>query len=122
MSETKITDRDRYKKIAETIPEYAEWANKKIEAMDKRNEKRKNAPKKEKPEAIAFKASVLALVTDTPQTSKAIADALGVSFQKVTPVLTALVDEGKVVQVKDKSTKAYILATEVEVELESEGE
>ena len=122
MSETKITDRDRYKKIAETIPEYAEWANKKIEAMDKRNEKRKNAPKKEKPEAIAFKASVLALITDKPQTSKAIADTLGVSFQKVTPVLTALVDEGKVVQVKEKSTKAYILATEVEVELESEGE
>ena len=122
MSEIKITDRDRYKKIAETIPEYAEWANKKIDAMDKRNEKRKNAPKKEKPEAIAFKASVLALVTDAPQTSKAIADALGVSFQKVTPVLTALVEEGKVVQVKEKSTKAYILATEVEVELEGEGE
>lgn len=122
MSEIKITDRDRYKKIAETIPEYAEWANKKIEAMDKRNEKRKNAPKKEKPEAIAFKASVLALITDKPQTSKAIADTLGVSFQKVTPVLTALVDEGKVVQVKEKSTKAYILATEVEVELENEGE
>lgn len=122
MSEIKITDRDRYKKIAETIPEYADWANKKIEAMDKRNEKRKNAPKKEKPEAIAFKASVLALITDKPQTSKAIADTLGVSFQKVTPVLTALVDEGKVVQVKEKSTKAYILATEVEVELESEGE
>lgn len=122
MSEIKITDRDRYKKIAEAIPEYAEWANKKIEAMDKRNEKRKNAPKKEKPEAIAFKASVLALITDKPQTSKAIADTLGVSFQKVTPVLTALVDEGKVVQVKEKSTKAYILATEVEVELENEGE
>lgn len=122
MSEIKITDRDRYKKIAETIPEYADWANKKIEAMDKRNEKRKNAPKKEKPEAIAFKASVLALITDKPQTSKAIADALGVSFQKVTPVLTALVEEGKVVQVKEKSTKAYILATEVEVELENEGE
>lgn len=120
MSEIKITDRDRYKKIAETIPEYAEWANKKIDAMDKRNEKRKNAPKKEKPEAIAFKASVLALITDTPQTSKAIADALGVNFQKVTPVLTALVEEGKVVQVKEKSTKAYILATEVEVELEGE--
>lgn len=122
MSEIKITDRDRYKKIAETIPEYADWANKKIEAMDKRNEKRKNAPKKEKPEAIAFKASVLALITDKPQTSKAIADALGVSFQKVTPVLTTLVDEGKVVQVKEKSTKAYILATEVEVELENVGE
>lgn len=120
MSEIKITDRDRYKKIAEAIPEYADWANKKIEAMDKRNAKRKNAPKKEKPEAIAFKASVLALITDTPQTSKAIGDALGVSFQKVTPVLTALVDEGKVVQVKEKSTKAYILATEVEVELEGE--
>lgn len=122
MSEIKITDRDRYKKIAETIPEYADWANKKIEAMDKRNEKRKNAPKKEKPEAIAFKASVLALITDKPKTSKAIGDALGVSFQKVTPVLTALVDEGKVVQVKEKSTKAYVLATEVEVELENEGE
>ena len=122
MSEIKITDRDRYKKIAEAIPEYADWANKKIEAMDKRNEKRKNAPKKEKPEAIAFKASVLALITDTPQTSKVIGDALGVSFQKVTPVLTALVDEGKVVQVKEKSTKAYVLATEVEVELEGEGE
>lgn len=120
MSEIKITDRDRYKKIAEAIPEYAEWANKKIEAMNKRIEKRKSTPKKEKPEAIAFKASVLALVTDTPQTSKAIGDALGVSFQKVTPVLTALVDEGKVVQVKEKSTKAYILATEVEVELEGE--
>jgi len=118
MSETKVTDRDRYKKIAETIPEYAEWANKKIESIDTRNEKRRNTPKKEKPEAIAFKAKVLEAITNEPQTSKAIGDALGVAFQKVTPVLTALVEEGKVVRVKEKSSKAYILATEIEVELE----
>lgn len=121
MSE-KITNKDRYMKIAEVIPEYKEWAEEKIAQLEKQKERKAKAPKKEKPEAIAFKASVLDLITDKPQTSKAIADTLGVNFQKVTPVLTALVAEGAIVQTKVKSSKAYVLAPMLEVEVELEGE
>lgn len=121
MTENRITDRERYTKIAEAIPEYKDWAEKKIAQMDARNEKRKGAekkPTKAQLESLALEPKVVALLTNEGQTSKAIADQLEVPFQRVTPILTRLVEAGTATVEKVKGSKVYTLATEVEVELE----
>ena len=103
--ENKITDRDRFTKIAEVIPEYAEWANKKIAQMDARNEKRKSAdkkPTKAQKEAAALEAPILELLTEDGVQVKTIAEALDVNTQKVTPILKRLVEAGKVVKTEGK--------------------
>lgn len=112
----RITDRDRYTKIAEVIPEYAEWANKKIASMDKRNDARKNAekePTKAQLEAEALKPKVAELLGTEGVSPKAIADELGVSFQKVTPILKRLVHAGEARVEKVKGNSLYF---KVEVE------
>ena len=122
MAETRITDRERYTKIAEVMPEYKEWAEKKIAAMDARNEKRKSAdkkPTKAQLESLALQPEVEALLTTEGQTSKAFADALGISFQKVTPILTRLVEAGVAKTDKVKGKIVYLKATAVEVEPEA---
>lgn len=121
MENTRVTDRERYTKIAEVMPEYADWANKKIEAMDKRNEKRKSAdrkPTKAQVAAQALRPLVEEALTNEPQTTKAIADQLGVNFQKITPILKALTEEGVATRDKVKGVMVYALATN---EAEAEG-
>lgn len=111
--ENKITDRERFTKIAELIPEYAEWAEKKIAQMDARNEKRKSAekkPTKAQLESIALEPKVVEALTADGQKAGAIATALGVSFQKVTPILTRLVEAGTAKVEKVKGDKLYSLA------------
>ena len=101
----KITDRTRYEKIAEVIPEYADWAEKKIAQMDARNEKRKSAdkkPTKAQIEAEALKPAIIEALTEEGVQVKVIAEALGVNPQKVTPILTKLVEAGEVVKTKGK--------------------
>lgn len=113
MSETRITDRERYTKIAEVMPEYKEWAEKKIAAMDARNEKRKTAdkkPTKAQLESLELQPKVAALLTDEGKTSKQFADELGTSFQKVTPILTRLVEAGVAKTDKVKGNKVYLKA------------
>lgn len=108
----RITDRTRYEKIAEAIPEYKEWAEKKIAAMDKRNEKRKSAekkPTKAQLESIALEPKVEALLTAEGQPVKTFAEALEVSFQKITPVLGRLVEAGKAKVEKVKGVNLYSL-------------
>jgi hypothetical protein len=121
MTENRVTDRERYTRIAEVLPEYKDWAEKKIAQMDARNEKRKGAekkPTKAQLESLALEPKVVALLTNEGQTSKAIADQLEVPFQRVTPILTRLVEAGTATVEKVKGSKVYTLATEVEVELE----
>ena len=116
---TKITDRVRYERIAEVIPEYKEWAEGKIAQMDKRNERRKSAekkPTKAQLESVALEPKVLEALTDEGQPVKAIAEKVGVAFQKVTPILTRLVEAGAVAKEKVKGVNLYSLAIEVEVE------
>lgn len=116
---TKITDRVRYEKIAEIIPEYAEWAQGKIAQMDKRNERRKGAekkPTKAQLESIALEPAVLEALTDEGQPVKAIAEKVGVAFQKVTPILVRLINDGKATREKVKGVNLYSLAIEVEIE------
>jgi hypothetical protein len=112
----RITDRERFTKIAEVIPEYKEWAEKKIAAMDKRNEARKNAekkPTKAQLESLALQPKVAELLTAEGVAPKAIAEELGVAFQRVTPILKRLVEAGEARVEKVKGDNLYF---KVEVE------
>jgi len=119
---TKITNRERFTKIAEVIPEYAEWANAQIAAMDKRNERRKGAekkPTKAQLESIALEPAVLEAVPAEGAKAKVIADAVGISVQKATPILGRLVEAGKVVKAKGKGGVMLYALPEFEVEPEA---
>lgn len=113
----KTTSRDLYTRIASVMANDAEvvaFCNKKIDAMDTRNEKRKNAekkPTKAQVEALALRPSIVAVLGETGVTVKTIADAIGIeAYQKVTPILRALVEEGVVVSTKEKGKVLYALA------------
>ena len=118
---TKITNRERFTRIAEVIPEYADWANAQIAAMDKRNEKRKGAekkPTKAQLESIALEPAVLEAVPAEGAKVKEIAEAVGISVQKATPILGRLFEAGKVVKTNVKGVMIYSLP-EFEVEPEA---
>lgn len=87
-----------------------EFANKEIELLNKRNSKDSKAAKEKAEAREALKAQVLEVVTDTPVRTMDIASALGISPQKVTPVLRALVEDGKLVATVDKKVKTFTLA------------
>lgn len=87
-----------------------EFAEKEIELLNKRNSKDSKAAKEKAEAREALKAQVLEVVTDTPIRTMDIASALGVSPQKVTPVLKALVEDGKLVATVDKKVKTFTLA------------
>ena len=108
---TKLTKRDVLNKIIavcandEAIVAYAKHE---IELIDAKNEKRKAAPKKPTKaqlEAEALKPQGYAALGDEPKSAKDIGDGLGVAFQKITPILRALVVDGKaeIVVVKGKN-------------------
>lgn len=112
----KITKRDVLKRIIEVCAEdevIVAYATKEIASMDAKNEKRKNAekkPTKAQLEAIERKPLVLAELGDEGKTAGDIAKALGVSFQKITPILKALVAEGVAVAETAKGKTVYRLA------------
>lgn len=76
-------------------------------------EKRASATRKptkaelaKKAENAAFAEEVLTKITDEPQTAKALADAFGVTPQKITSALVALRKDGKAVDVEQEK-KSY---------------
>lgn len=109
----KITKRDVLNKIIAVCSEdevIVAYAKHEIELLDAKNEKRKAAPKKSTKaqlEAEALKPDVYASLTEEPKAVKDIADGLGVAFQKVTPILKALVAEGVAEAVTVKGKNLY---------------
>ena len=119
---TKITDRVRYERIAEAIPEFKEWAEGKIAQMDKRNERRKSAekkPTKAQLESIALEPAVLEAIPAEGAQAKVIAEAVGISVQKATPILGRLVEAGKATKTKGKGGVMIYALPEFEVEPEA---
>lgn len=110
---TKLTKRDYLNKIIEKCADdegIVAYAKHEIELLDAKNEKRKNAPKKPTKaqlEAEALKPEVYAALGDEPKTAKDIADSLGVTFQKITPILVAFLNEGKAEAVSVKGKNLY---------------
>ena len=89
-----------------------EFANKEIELLNKRNSKDSKAAKAKAEEREKLGNAVLAAIgdADAPLKTLEIANAVGVSTQKVTPVLAALVTDGKLVATTEKRVKTYTLA------------
>jgi predicted Rossmann fold nucleotide-binding protein DprA/Smf involved in DNA uptake len=109
----KLTKRDYLNKIIEKCADdegIVAYAKHEIELLDAKNEKRKAAPKKPTKaqlEAEALKPEVYALLDDEPKSAKDIGDTLGVSFQKVTPILKALVEANQAETVTVKGKNLY---------------
>ena len=109
----KLTKRDYLNKIIEKCADdegIVAYAKHEIELLDAKNEKRKASPKKPTKaqlEAEALKPQVYAVLGDEPKTAKEIGEAVGVSFQKVTPILITFVNEGKAENVTVKGKNLY---------------
>lgn len=89
-----------------------EFANKEIELLNKRNSKESKAAK-EKAEANAkLMDAIVAAVADSdaPVRTMDIAAAVGISPQKATPLIKALVAEGKLVEAVEKKVKTFTVA------------
>lgn len=112
----KLTKRDVLNKIIAVCSEdevIVAYAKHEIELLDAKNEKRKNAPKKPTKaqiEAEALKPTVLGALTEEGQTAGEVAAVVGVSFQKITPILKALVGEGVAIAEVVKGKTIYRLA------------
>ena len=88
-----------------------EFANKEIELLNKRNSKDSKAAK-EKAEANAkLGEDIVAAVAEfgAPARTMEIAAAVGISPQKATPILKALVESGKLVEKVEKKVKTFAL-------------
>lgn len=90
--------------VSDELKKYAQTA---LQAMDDANAARRSAPKKEKPEDIAFRESLLAWLTDHPDgaTAVEIAEALGVHSSKISGQAKHLVEAGLVEKTEVKVPK-----------------
>lgn len=91
------------------------WAEAEIKKLDERNAKRaeKNAEKRKENEPL--KEKILAMLTSEPQVTTAIAEAIGLSVPKTSPLCRELVSEGKAIATDVKvprkgKQKGYSLA------------
>ena len=94
-----------------------EFAEKEIELLNKRNSKDSKAAKEKAEAREALKTEILDVVGYEPMRTMEIASALGVSTQKITPVLAALVADGKLVATTEKRVKTYrLVATDTDTD------
>ena len=98
----------------ELIGELKTFAEAAIAKLDKKNEAAKGRERKSttNPENEALKAKILEVAEpNTTYTAKAVAETLGVSTQKASALLRALVNDGSLVavEVKKNATKEYVL-------------
>ena len=102
-------------KEAALSDEMTEFAVAAIEALDKRNTKRRETPTKAQVANEGIKAEILAALDEGAQFASEVAEKVGVSTQKASALLRQLVAEGKVavaeVKVKGKGAlKQYTVA------------
>ena len=99
--------------VAEDIKAYAE---EKLAKMDATNEARKNKPSKKATENAPIMEQIATeILTTEAQTASTIAEAAGISVQKASALLRALVAEGKATVADQKmpkkgTVKVYALA------------
>ena len=126
-----FTKREFLKGIVEgavVTAEQAAFAAKEIEALDKRNEKRKATPSKTAIENAPIKEKIVEFLEGKgPTPANAIGEGVGITTQKASALARQLVEAGELtvadVKVPKKGTvKAYALAPVVEVELDEGAE
>jgi len=113
-----MTNREFYNAVinANVNDEITEYATAALAKMDATNEKRRNTPSKKAVENQPLVDQILAeILTHEPKTASDVAADLGVSVQKASSLLRAIVADGKAtvtdVKVAKKGTqKAYALA------------
>lgn len=99
--------------IAETTnSELASFAVSELEKLDARNAKRASTPSKTQKENAPLIAKIATLLTSEPKLASELAKEMGLSTQKVTPLVKAVEGVQSVdVKVKGKGTqKGYFLA------------
>lgn len=112
----KMTKSEMFSRIASHLTDVDEIAfiNHEIELLANKAERAKNAtrkPTKVQAENEVLKASILDFVASVgTATIKAVAENFDKSSQKVTPLMNALVEEGKLTKVVEKRVAKYSLA------------
>ena len=109
--------------------EQAAFAAKKIEALNKRNEKRKATPSKTAIENAPIKATIIEFLKgrENPLPANVIGEGVGITTQKASALCRQLVEAGELTVAEAKipkkgAVKVYALAPVVEVELDEGAE
>lgn len=126
----KVTKRDRYETLlnldaVKADAELTAFIKHEIELLDKKNTDKK--PTAKQTENEGYKAAILAYMV--PGTMYQVSDfvknvpeivADGIVAQRVTPMVTALVKDGKLIRTEDKRKAYFSLAPNAEAEEEGE--
>lgn len=114
MANTRVTKREVLALIKAAMADNATvvaYCDNETALLDKKNEYRKSRPTKPtkaQEQAIALKPDVLAVVqANEGVQAKAVGEALGVAFQRVTPILKTLVEEGAITSETIKGKTVY---------------
>jgi len=118
MAEVKVTKKDMFNEVialakaAGGRQDIVEFAEREIELLNKRNsaDSKAKAKKAEENAALADKVVEFLASADEGMAALPIASEVGVSTQKIAPILKALVNEGRITVTEEKRKKFYAIA------------
>lgn len=113
--EKKITKREMFTKVMEIAevqanPEMVAFLAHEIELLDKKSDKKKSAFETEEGKLLIASTLEFVASASEPVTCSAVAKALDLSTQKMSPILTKLVEGGKLAKVKQGKSFVYTVA------------
>lgn len=117
MAEVKVTKKDMFNEViamakANDRQDIVEFAEREIELLNKRNsaDSKAKVKKAEENAALADKVVEFLASADEGMAALPIASEVGVSTQKIAPILKALVNEGRITVTEEKRKKFYAIA------------
>ena len=111
-----MTKREYFAQIKEIVAENEElvaFIDHEVELLDKKNSRKSDKPTKKQVANEAMREQVIATLQDVNTdgiTAVALAEAFGVSTQKMAQIVKPLVDGGTVEKYKDKKVTCYKIA------------
>ena len=110
-----MTKRENYAKIREIVKDNAElvaFIDHEVELLDKKNSTKSNKPTQKQKDNEVLKETILtAMVNDKAYTVSEICELIGVdSNQKVSAMITALKNDGKVIRAYEKRVARFTKA------------
>jgi len=115
--EKKITKKEMFTEVitlaqANDRQDIVEFAEREIELLNKRNsaDSKAKAKKAEENAALADKVVEFLASSDEGMAALSIATEVGVSTQKIAPILKTLVSEGRLTVTEDKRKKFYAIS------------
>ena len=110
----KTTNLQAYQQVKECLvengatSELISFIDSRIEMTIKKNARRSSELTETQKENLELKAQVLEFITNNPQaTSKSMTKHFGISSQKLTPILTKLVDDDQVTYTLEKKVRYF---------------